>query len=135
MNQKTKFANIFLAVFVLGMSLMLCPSSTVAFSLKSADVDQIVHSEPNYKINSLFVEIHPIKGYVVVGEIVMYLMDFKVGEKHYRTTFINKRGDTSYADSVEAFRWEGKRVLLKGYRLGNGKIIAESIKRVERRRK
>jgi hypothetical protein len=135
MNRKTKFGKIFLAVFVLGMGLMLCPNNTAAFSLKSSDIDQIVHSETNYKINTIFMEINQKKAYVVVGEIVIHLIDFKSDGKHYKTAFVNERGDISYAASVKASQWEGKRVLVKGYKLGSGDIVAQSIERVKPRHK
>jgi hypothetical protein len=48
---------------------------------------------------------------------------------------VNMEGEISYAASVHTAQWVGKRVLVKGYRLDNGKIVAESIKRVELRRK
>ena len=76
-------------------------------------------------------ELNQKKAYVIVGEKKFYLMDFRSGDKHYRTIFMNKQGVVSYAASVKTSEWEGKRVLLKGYRLSNGKIVAESIKRVE----
>jgi hypothetical protein len=135
MNPKTKFGKIFLAVFVLGMGLMLCPRNAAAFSLNSADIDQIVHSDTNYQINSLFMELNLKKEYVIVGEIQIYFMDFKSGGKHYQTTFVDMEGETSNAASVMASKFVGKRVLVKGYRLANGKIVAKSIQRVELRRK
>jgi predicted nucleic acid-binding Zn finger protein len=135
MNPRSKFEKIFLAVFVLGIGLILCPNNTAAFSLRSSDVYKIVHSGTNYKINSLFMELNREKSYVVVGEIKIYLMDFTSGDKHYKTTFVNKQGDVSHLDSVKAAEWVGKRALVKGYRLDNGNIVAESIKRVELHRK
>lgn len=135
MNCKTIFRNILLTVFILCIGLILCPNDTAAFSLKSSDIDQIVHSKTNYKINTLFIEINHKKAYIVVGEIMIYLMDFKVDKKRYRTVFINKQGDTSYADSVKNFQWEGKRVLVKGYKLNSGDIVAESIEKIANRQR
>jgi hypothetical protein len=131
MNCKTTFKNIYLTVFVLCMmGLMLCPNHAAAFSLKNSDINHIVNSETNYKLNSLFMEVDAIKGYVVVGEIMIYLMDFRAGGKHYRTAFVNDRGDTKYADSVRASRWEGKRVIVTGYKLPSGDIVAKSIEKI-----
>jgi hypothetical protein len=135
MNRKSKFTNLVLAVLVLGMGVMLCIENASAFSLKSSDIDRIVHSETDYKINTIFMELNLKEAYLVAGEIVMYLMDFKAGDKHFRTAFVNERGDTSYADSVKASRWEGKRVIVRGYKLGSGDIVAESIERVASRHK
>ena len=131
MNCKIIFKNILLAVFVLGMGLVLCPNNTAAFSLNNAQIDHIVHSEANYKINTIFMELHQKKGYVIVGEEVFYLMDFRSENKQYKTTFVNKQGVESYADSLKPSEWARKEVILKGYRLDNGKMVAESIKRVE----
>jgi hypothetical protein len=130
MNCKTIFRNLHLAVFVLCMGLILCPNDTAAFSLKSSDIDRIVHSGADYKINTIFMEVYQKKGYVTAGERVMYLMDFKAGGKHYRTVFINEKGDISYAASVKNSQWEGKRVIIKGYKLDSGDVVAESIEKV-----
>jgi hypothetical protein len=135
MNRKTRHRNIFLVVFILCTGLILCPNDLAAFSLKGSEIDRIVHSETNFEMNTVFMEINQKKAYVVAGEIMMYLMDFKAGGKHYRTVFKNERGDTSYADSVKASQWEGKRVLIKGYKLGSGDIVAESIEKVAARLK
>jgi hypothetical protein len=130
MNRTTKFGKIFLAVFVLGMGLILCPGNTAAFSLTSSDTDQIVHSETNFTLNALVMKVNLQKAYFVIAEKHIYLMDFKAGDKHYRTAFVNERGDISYAASVKASQWEGKRVLVKGYRLNSGNIVAKSIERL-----
>ena len=130
MNYKTIFRNIFLALFVLCMGLILCPKDTAAFSLKSSDMDRIVHSETNYKINTIFMEVNQKEAYIAAGERMMYLMDFKAGDKHYRTVFVNEKGDTSYAASVKNSQWRGKRVVIKGYKLDNGDIVAESVEKV-----
>ena len=135
MNRNTLLKNVLLAVSVLCMGLILCPNDTVAFSIKSADIDHIKNSETNYKINTLFMEIHPKKGYVIAGEIMIYLMDFKTGGEHYRTVFVNEQGDSSYAGSVKASHWVGKRVVVKGYKLDSGEIVAESIEKVAARNK
>jgi hypothetical protein len=130
MNCKTIFRILHLAVFVLCMGLILCPKDTAAFSLKSSDIDRIVHSGTDYQINTIFMEVNQKKGYVTAGERVMYLMDFKAGDKHYKTVFKNERGDTSYADNVKSTQWKGKRVLIKGYKLATGNIVAESIEKI-----
>jgi hypothetical protein len=135
MNPRTQFGKIFLAVFALGMGLMLCPRNAAAFSLKNADIDQIVHSGPNFTLNALVMEVNFTKGYLVVGEKRINLMDFKAKEEYYKTAFINLQGDKFYAASVKTSQYKGKRVLVTGYRLASGNIVAESIQRVELRRK
>ena len=134
MNCKTIFRTLHLAVFVLCIGLILCPKETAAFSLKSSEIDRIVHSGTDYKINTIFMEVNQKKGYVAAGERMMYLMDFKAGDKHYRTVFINEKGE-SYADSVKNSQWRGKRVIIKGYKLDSGDIVAESIEKVTNRLK
>ena len=135
MNCKTIFRNLHLAGFVLCIGLILCPKETAAFSLKSSEIDRIVHSGTNYQINTIFMEVNQKEGYVAAGERMMYLMDFKAGGKQYRTVFINEKGDISYAAFVKNSQWEGKRVIIKGYKLDSGDIVAESIEKVLNRHK
>jgi hypothetical protein len=130
MNGKIRFGKIFLAVFVLGMGLTLCPNNTTAFSLGGSDVDQIVHSGANFTLNALVMQVNLEKAYLVVGEKRINLMDFKEGGKQYKTAFVNEKGEISYAASVRAPEWQGKRVLVTGYKLEGGNIFAQSIRRV-----
>jgi hypothetical protein len=130
MSYNITFRYIFLTVFVLYLGLLLCPNRSAAFSLRISDIDHIVHSETDYKIDTIFMEVNPIKGYILAGEKTMYLMNFNSGDKHYRTVFVNERGDTQYADSVENYQWRGKRVLIKGYKLGSRVIVAQSIEKI-----
>jgi hypothetical protein len=117
------------------MGLILCPNDTAAFSLKSSDIDHIVHSETDFKINALVMEANLKKAYIIVGEKKIYVMDFEAGDKHYKTTFVDEHGDISYAASVKASQWKGKRVLVKCYRLPGGNIVAESIEKIPTRHK
>jgi hypothetical protein len=133
MNCTKIFRKLLSAFFILGMGLILCPNDTAAFSLKSSDIDHIVHSETDFKINALVMEVNLKKAFTIVGEIKIYFMDFKAGNKRYRTAFVNERGDTSYAASVRASKWEEKRVIVKGYKLGNGDIVAESVEKIATR--
>jgi hypothetical protein len=130
MNCTKIFRNLLLAFFILGMGLVLYPDDTAAFSLKSSDIDHIVHSETDFKINALVMKVNLKKAYIIAGEKTIYFVDFKAGDKRYRTAFVNERGDTSYANSVKASQWDGKRVLVKGYKLGSGDIVAESIEKI-----
>jgi hypothetical protein len=130
MNCTKIFKNLLLAFLILGMGLILNPDDTAAFSLKRSEIDRIVHSETDFKINALVMEVNLKKAYIIVGEITIYFMDFKTGGKQYRTAFVNERGDTSYAASVRASKWEEKRVIVKGYKLGSGDIVAESIEKM-----
>ena len=136
MNCTKIFKNLLSALFILAMGMNLYPSDVAAFSLKRSDIDHIVHSEEtDFKINALVMEVNLKKAYFVVGEITIYFMDFKTGEKHFRTAFVNERGDTSYADSVKPSQWDEKRVVVKGYKLPSGDIVAESIEKVSTRKK
>ena len=135
MNCTKIFRDLLSAFFILGMGLISYPNDAAAFSLKSSEIDRIVHSETDFKINALVMEVNLKKAYIIVGEITIYFMDFKTGGKHYRTAFVDERGDTSYADSVKASQWDGKRVLVKGYKPGSGDIVAESIEKIPTRHK
>ena len=132
MNRKTIFRNILLAVFVLCMGLILCPNDTAAFSLKSSEIDRIVHAEPDFKMNTLFMEVNQKEGYVFAGEITIYLMDFKAGDKHYQTVFKNERADIICC-ICEEFPMERKKSSHK--RLWSGDIVAESIEKIADRHK
>jgi len=135
MNCTKIFSKLLSVFFILGMGLILCPNDTAAFSLKSSDIDHIVHSETDFKINALVMEANLKKAYIIVGEKKIYVMDFEAGDKHYKTTFVDEHGDISYAASVKASQWKGKRVLVKCYRLPGGNIVAESIEKIPTRHK
>lgn len=130
MNYKILFKNICLFFFVLGLGLMLYPDNAAAFSKKGIDFDRM---EP-IEINAVIQDINVNKKYLIVGEQKVYLIEFKLGSDDYRSAFVNERGDKSYIDSLITSRWKGKRVLVRGFKLDNGDIVAGTIKRIRSRR-
>lgn len=130
MNYKILFKNICLFFFVLGLGLMLYPDNATAFSKKGIDFDRM---EP-IEINAVIQDINVNKKYLIVGEQKVYLIEFKLGSDDYRSAFVNERGDKSDIDSLITSRWKGKRVLVRGFKLDNGDIVAGTIKRIRSRR-
>jgi len=130
MNYKILFKNICLFFFVLGLGLMLYPDNATAFSKKGIDFDRM---EP-IEINAVIQDINVNKKYLIVGEQKVYLIEFKLGSDDYRSAFVNERGDKSYINSLITSRWKGKRVLVRGFKLDNGDIVAGTIKRIRSRR-
>jgi hypothetical protein len=109
---------------------MLYPDNAAAFSKKGIDFDRM---EP-IEINAVIQDINVNKKYLIVGEQKVYLIEFKLGSDDYRSAFVNERGDKSYIDSLITSRWKGKRVLVRGFKLDNGDIVAGTIKRIRSRR-
>jgi len=130
MNYTNIVRNIVLFFFVLGLGLMLYPDNAAAFSEKQIDFDRM---EP-IEINALIQDINVNKKYLIVGEQKVYLIEFKLGIDDYRSAFVNERGDKSYINSLITSRWKGKRVLVRGFKLDNGDIVAGTIKRIRSRR-
>jgi hypothetical protein len=130
MNYTTIIRNIVLFFFVLGLGLMSYPNRAAAFSKKRIDFDHIKAVE----INAVIHDINLNEKYLIVGEQTVYLVEFKLGSDEYRSAFVDERGDTSYITSLIASRWRGKRVLVRGFRLDNGDIVAGTIKRIRSRR-
>ena len=130
MNYKNLFKNIFLFFLVLGLGLMSYPDKLAAFSTKRIDFDRM---EP-VKINAVIHDINVKQKYLIVGEKKVYLIEFKMGSDEYRSAFVDHRGDTSYITSLSASKWKGKRVIVKGFKLANGDIVAGTIKRIRSRR-
>jgi hypothetical protein len=126
MNYKNLFKNIFLFFFVLGLGLMLCPNPTAAFSKKGIDFDRMKPIEINAVIHGINLEAK----YLIVGEQKVYLIEFKLGSDEYRSAFVDERGDTSYITSLITSRWKGTRVLVRGFKLDNGDIVAGTIKKI-----
>lgn len=130
MNNSNLFRNIFLFFFVLGLGLMLYPDNATAFSKKGIDFNRIKPIE----INAVIQDINVNKKFLIVGEQKVYLVEFKLGSDEYRSVFVNERGDATYITSLMASRWKGKRVLVRGFKLDNGDIVAGTIKRIRSRR-
>jgi len=83
-----------------------------------------------FEINAVISEINLREAYLVVGENKVQLIEFKVGSKHYMTAFVDEKGRTSYITSLRTILWERQRVLVRGFKLDNGDILAGIIKRI-----
>jgi len=130
MNYKNLFRNIVLFFYVLGLGLMMYPDNAAAFSKKRIDFDLMKPIE----INAVIHDINVVENYLIVGEQKVYLVEFKLGSDEYRSAFVDERGDTSYITSFIASKWKGKRVLVRGFKLDNGDIVAGTIKKIRSRR-
>ena len=82
------------------------------------------------EIKAVISEINLREAYLIVGENKIFLIEFKVGSERYRTAFVNQRGNTSYINSLRPSLWLGKTVLVRGFKLSNGDIIAGAIKKI-----
>jgi hypothetical protein len=118
--------SIVLFFFVLGLGLMMYSDNAAAFSKKRVDFDRM---EP-VKINAVIHDINVKEKYLIVGEQKVYLVEFKLGSDEYQSAFVDERGGTSYITSLITSRWKGKRVLVKGFKLDNGDVVAGTIKRI-----
>ena len=122
-NLLTKTLFLWIAI---GMVVLLHPNDAFASSTKSINFDRV---EP-FVINAVISEINLQEAYLIVGEKKVFPIEFKLGGKHYQTAFVNQRGNTSYITSLRASLWLGERVLVKGFKLANGDIIAGIIKKI-----
>ena len=129
MNYKNLFKNIFLFFLVLGLGLILCTNPTAAFSKKGINFDSLKPIE----INAVVHDINLKEKYLIVGEQKVYLVEFKLGSDEYQSVFVDERGDTSNITSLISSRWRGRRVLVRGFKLDNGDIVAGTIKRIRSR--
>ncbi len=130
MNYTNIVRNLVLFFFVLGLGLMLYPDNAAAFSEKRIDFDRMKPIE----INAVIHDINLKDKYLIVGEQKVYLVEFKLGSDEYRSAFVDKRGDTSYITSLSASKWKGKRVLVRGFKLTNGDVVAGTIKIIRSKR-
>lgn len=130
MNYTNLFRKIVLSFFVLGLGLMSYPNNTAAFSKNRIDFDRM---KP-FEINAVIHDINVNKKYLIVGEQKVYLIEFKLGSDEYWSAFVDKRGDTSDITSLRASEWKGKRVLVRGFKLSNGDVVADTIKIIRSRR-
>lgn len=126
MNYTYIFRKVLLFWLVIGMVGLLYPNNTGALSGDSFDFDSLELIE----INAVLSEFNVKEAYLIVGEKKAYLIEFKVGNKHYKTAFVNEMG-TSYIDSISPYLWEGQRVLVRGFKLANGDIMAGVVKKVK----
>jgi hypothetical protein len=130
MNYTNLFRNIVLFFFVLGLGLMLYPDNAAAFSKKGIDFDRMKPIE----INAVIHDINVKEKYLIVAEQKVYLIEFKLGSEEYQSAFVDQRGNTSYITSLRASKWRGERVLVRGFKLTNGEIVAGTIKIIRSKR-
>ena len=126
MNYTHIFRKMFLCLMVMGMGLLLYPGNPVASSKEKIDFDRF---EP-IELNAVISKINLREAYLIVGEKKIYIIEFKVGKKRFKTSFVNQRGQTSHINTLKTSAWEGKRVMVKGLRLSNGDIVAGIIKKM-----
>jgi hypothetical protein len=129
MRYTNGFRNIILFFLFLGLGLMFYPANSAAFSKKRLNFDRM---EP-FEINSVVQEININGNYLIVGEKKIYLIEFKFGNDKYRSAFVDQMGDKSDITALRTTQWKGKRVLVKGFKLANGDIVAGIIKMLPRR--
>ena len=126
MNYTNVFAKTLFLLIVMGICGFSYPNNTAAFSKESIDFESM---EP-FEISAVISEINLREAYLIVGEKKILLIEFKVGDKHYRTAFVNQRGSTSYVTSLRTSLWLRERVLVRGFKLDNGDILAGIIKKI-----
>ena len=78
------------------------------------------------EINALIMEVNTIKSYMIVAEKRIDISEFKMEDKAYKTSLLDKKGN---AVQLNAFK-EGQRVLVRGFKLSDGVTVAESIQEV-----
>ncbi len=126
MNYTNIFTKTLFIWIAIGMGVLLHPNDSAASSTKSINFDRM---EP-FVINAVISEINLKEAYLIVGEKKVYPIEFKLGDKQYKTAFVNQRGNASYITSLRTSLWLGERVLVKGFKLSNGDIIAGIIKKI-----
>jgi len=125
MNNTNVFTKTLFLLIVTGLCVFFYPDNTDAISKRSMGFDM----KP-VEIKAVISEINLREAYLIVGENKIFLIEFKVGSERYRTAFVNQRGNTSYINSLRPSLWLGKTVLVRGFKLSNGDIIAGAIKKI-----
>jgi hypothetical protein len=126
MNYTKIFTKTVFLLIVMGICGFSYPGHTAAASTKSINFDSL---EP-VELNSVISEINRKEAYLIVGEKKILLIEFKVGDKKYMTAFVNERGNTVYITSLPTILWMGQRVLVRGFKIDNGDILAGIIKMI-----
>jgi hypothetical protein len=124
MRYTNRVRHISLFLLFLGLGLMCYSNNAAAFSKKPIDFDRMKPIELNAVIQDISVN----GSYMIVGEKKVYLIEFKLGNDKYRSFFVDDMGDTSDITALRTSIWKGKRVLVKGFKLANGDIVAGIIK-------
>ena len=114
-------------VFLLGMLIVVMlgffyPNHSSAVSGLTIDPDAMEEVE----INALIMEVNTIKSYMIVAEKRFDISEFKMGDKAYKTSLLDKNGN---AVPLNAFK-KGQRVLVRGFKFSGEVTVAESIQEV-----
>ena len=116
-------------VVVVMLVFFICSMPVAVFCQPAAEYD-IDDSDP-VKLTSRIMEVHPEKGRLVVAEQEIWIVDFMFDGQQFKTALKNPDGDPI---SLENFA-ERQLVLVKGFKLPDGRIIASLVKQVNARQK
>ena len=124
------FANKIGIDIVAVLVIFFCSLPLVAFSQPVAGFD-IDDSDP-VKLTSKIMEVHPEEGRLVVAEQQVWIVDFVMGNgQPFKTALENTHGNPI---SLETFA-KRQLVMVQGFKLPDGRIIALRVKQVKEREK
>jgi len=98
------------------------PDYSAAVSGLTIDPDAMEEVE----IKASVMEVNILKSYVIVAEKKFDVSEFKMGDKFYKTSLLDKEGN---AVQLKTFK-KGERVLARGFELPGGVTVAEAIQKV-----
>ncbi len=119
---KKNIKKVLLGILMVVMLGIFIPNHSAAVSGLTIDPDAVEDVE----INALVMEVNTIKSYIIVAEKKIDISEFKMGDKAYKTSLLDKNGN---AVQLNAFK-EGQRVLVRGFKLPGGVTVAEIIQEV-----
>lgn len=120
---KKTIKKVFLLVILMTVMLgFFHPNHSSAVSGLTIDPDAVEEVE----INALIMEVNILKSYMIVAEKKIDISEFKMGDKTYKTSLLDKQGN---AVQLNAFQ-KGQRVLVRGFKLSGGVTVAEIIQEV-----
>jgi len=76
-----------------------------------------------FKLQSTIMKVHPQNNYLIAGEKIIELVDFRKGKKRFRTMLRNSDGDKT---SLKTFK-RGQKIFVRGFELPDGTIKARGI--------
>ena len=120
MNYYKKIINKALLGILMAVMLgIFIPNHSEAVSVLTIDPDDV----KDFEIKALVMEVNVIKSYMIVAEDKIDISEFKIGDKAYKTSLLDKAGN---AVQLNDFK-KGQRVLVRGFELPGGAIVAEII--------
>ncbi len=130
MTRQYLFANK-IGIGILAMLVILvCSLPLPVFSQPAAGID-IDDSDP-VRLTSKIMEIHLEEGRLVVAEQSVWIVDFMLANgQQFTTALENSKG---HPIALEAFA-RRQLVLVQGFKLPDGRIIAARVQQIERRQK